>query len=320
MILSGKGAMVWQLRDWMRGDPVAQVEEAKRLNLRWLSVKVHNLELLKWDGRLAPGRQNWDLLPFLVPMMADAGIIVVAWGWIEGRTKATSIPPNRPWALQEAQACVQAMNMLVGLGGQAVYQVDAESKYKQSATRRDMGDQARTFMLQVKMGVPGIEMHLCSFKYPSLHSELPFVRFLEQCDGNSAQVYWEHESAVEAGVRNLDRSLREYDVIRRLPQVPIGPLYAAKNRTTGALWRATPEQIRAFLESAKARGCEGVGVWALDEATAEQVEAFRAFEWDVAAPPPPASPPTVPMAEWAKELDAWARQDIYSPYVGPSPQ
>ena len=72
----GKGVMVWKIRDWAGGDPAPQVKDAQALGLNWVALKVVDGTLERWEGNRP--KQNADLLPALVPRLAEAGITVIA--------------------------------------------------------------------------------------------------------------------------------------------------------------------------------------------------------------------------------------------------
>jgi len=82
MIPSQKMAMVWKLRNWCGGNPLAQVAEAQRLGLARVSIKVTDGKVERWESG---SRTNKDLLPATVLALQSAGIEVDGWAWMKGR-------------------------------------------------------------------------------------------------------------------------------------------------------------------------------------------------------------------------------------------
>jgi hypothetical protein len=271
--------MVWKLREWKNGNPQDQLDECRRLGLRWISIKDQDGELARWEGSLA--RQNADLIPVTVPVLANAGIHVSGTVWLYGRTRTL----NRDWSVVEADATIAIAQALRNIGVEPVLLVNAEGYYKTTALRPNMGDLARVYCQRVRMGVPDIQLILDTYKFPSIHSTFPFSRFMESCVGNAPEEYWLGETALNAGVATLDRSLVEYAAIRVLPTVPIAPTYPY-GLGDGTTWTAGPLQLTNFFQRAVTKGCQGAGIWRLETATPGQKDAIAAFPWPGPVPQP----------------------------------
>ena len=298
----GKGVMVWKIRDWAGGDPATQVEDAQTLGLNWVALKVVDGTFERWEGNRP--KQNADLLPALVPRLAEAGITVIAWGWTYGRTRQL---PFASIAAREAQITAEIVARYAGLGMKKVYLIDAEHDYKESYRRLgqvvglNMAAEAIKYMTTLRAAGPDLRLYLCAYRYPSLHGDFPWSAFLDHAHGHAPQVYFLEDSRPEGGEVQVARSLQELTALKPLPGLPIGPTYRHVMRN-GNEWRATGEQLMRFFARAKALGCEGVGVWTLEQATEEQRLALQAFHWaDGEAP--------APRVRW-EDLDAAAKDAL----------
>jgi hypothetical protein len=75
--------------------------------------------------------------------------------------------------LEEARIAIQRVRQF-NLDG---YVIDAEKQYETSTKR----PAAQRFMEEVRSALPGLPVALSSFRYPSMHSQLPWKEFLEKC-------------------------------------------------------------------------------------------------------------------------------------------
>jgi hypothetical protein len=298
----GKGAMVWKIRDWAGGDPAAQVADAQALGLNWIALKVVDGTLERWEGNLP--KQNADLLPALVPRLAEAGVTVIAWGWTYGRARRLPFPSI---AAREAQVTAEVVARYAGLGMQKVYLVDAEHDYKETFRRPgqvvglNMAAEATRYMTTLRAADPGLRLYLCAYRYPSVHGDFAWSAFLAHADGHAPQVYFLEDTRPDGGALQLERSRQELTALKPLPFLPIGPTYRHVMQN-GNEWRATGEQLTRFFARAKALGCAGVGVWVLEQAIEAQRLALQAFQWEEAAQPGP-------RVRW-EELDAAAKDGL----------
>ena len=297
----GKGAMIWKIREWAGGDPAAQVGDAQALGLNWVALKVVDGTLERWERNLP--KQNADLLPALVPRLAEAGITVIAWGWTYGRIRNL---PFTSIAALEAQLTAEIVARYAGLGLKKVYLIDAEHDYKESYRRPgqvvglNMAGEATKYMTTLRAADPDLRLYLCAYRYPSVHGDFPWAAFLADAHGHAPQVYFLEDVRSEGGELQLARSLQELTALKPLPALPIGPTYRHVRRD-GKEWQATGEQLTRFFAKAKALDCVGVGVWTLEQATEEQRLALQAFQWEEAQPEP--------RVRW-EDLDAAAKDAL----------
>jgi len=295
--LNGLGAMIWKLRDWQQGDPVMQAQQCLDLGLSWVAIKIIDGTLERWEGNRE--RQNADLLPLSVPVLIGAGVTVCAWGWTYGRGVW---PPYVSIARKEAEETVWIMEKHIQAGMSPYYLIDAEKHY----SRRGMEKQAEIYMDAFSSIGANIKTLLCSYRWPLTHQpKFPVRAFMDQAYGAAPQVYWLLDNRENAGAVQLERSFNQYASIRPTPFLPIGPTYSYGG------WRASKAQLLGFFGKAKDLDCIGAGVWALEQASPEQLNALAEFSWK-----PPEPPASVPLEEWAPELDTWART---RGYTGPRP-
>ena len=269
-ILAGKGAMVWQLRNWQGGDPQAQAEHARQLGLDWVSLKVIDGQSETWESpRFVPAaRQNAALLSDTLAALRAAGVQIFGWGYSYGGVYRLGLFfPSKTIAQREGEAAgpVLARHGLPG------FQIDAEREYRRGVGR---AERAEAYCLGLVSSAP-VEHSLCSYRFPrSSAADFPTSAFAPYMENWSPQVYWIRDNRPHGGAAQLEMSVAEYQALRPLPMTPIGPTYPDRG------WRATPIQLRLFFEKAREIGvCVGVGIWCLDLATPEQLAALGEFAW-----------------------------------------
>ncbi len=99
------------------------------------------------------------------------------------------------------------------------YVIDAESQYKDPAKKAA----AIHYMKRLRTALGSTPIALTSYRFPSFHPQLPWREFLDRCDFNIPQVYWEfnHNPAIQ-----LTRSVREFQEMTPFrPIIPAGPAY-----------------------------------------------------------------------------------------------
>ncbi|MEJ5203376.1 MAG: nuclear transport factor 2 family protein [Anaerolineales bacterium] len=221
MGLQGKGFMIWQIARCEGGNAQAIANAAQAAGLTHVSIKIA-------DGTVAYNIDKTtgkDLVPPVVQALRAKNIQVWGWHYVYGYNPAG-----------EAQIAIKRVKEL-GMEG---YIIDAEAEYKQPG--RDVA--ARRFMADLRAGLPSTPIALCSYRFPTYHPQLPWKEFLEKCDLNMPQVYW--QAAHNAGAQ-LRRCVSEFQAITPVrPIIPIGPVYKAGD------WTATPADIIEFLDTARA--------------------------------------------------------------------
>lgn len=267
-MLQGKGFYLWNIPNCEKGDVKQIASLARQAGLTHLLIKVadryypHNVSS---DGSI-------DFVPPLADALREAGIQVWGWQYVYG------FEPG-----PEARMANQRIEQL-HLDG---FVIDAEEQYKlpgrEQAARRYLGDLRSRF--------PDLPLGLSSYRFPTLHPQLPWKAFLEHVDFNMPQVYWEkaHNPADQ-----LARTLREFRNIGPLrPVFPTGAAYK------GGGWRPTPADTREFLKAVDGAGLKGCNFWGWEFCRRDLPEL-----WDVIAghgqpepAPPPAPAPDVDIAQ-----------------------
>jgi len=266
----GKGAMIWQLREWQDGDPARQVAQALDLRLSHVSIKIIDGTNERYEPWWVK-RQNYELLPETIPALRDAGIGVKGWGWTYG-----SYPKI------EAEKTIE----LCRIHGIDEFDIDAEHQYNVPG----MAGTAEIYSCTLAGAVPEIRVGLCSYRFPKTYQpDFPVDAFAPFMDYWVPQVYFLGDCRLTGGASQLEISSKQYDGIRRLPFIGVAPTYPYGD------WRATKDQLLLFFEKAKDLGHEGFMIWDLPQASQEQIEAVREFEWD----PQPAM-------DWATDVRASA--------------
>jgi hypothetical protein len=220
MGLVGKGMMIWQVSRCERGDAGMIATISQKSGFSHVLIKIAN-------GIYAYNLDNTgkiDLVAPVVQALKAKGIQVWGWHYVYGNIPAT-----------EAQIAVKRVKEL-GLDG---YVIDAESEYKEPGKEAA----AIKFMSVLRQGIPNTPVALCSFRYPSYHPQLPWKAFLDKCDYNMPQVYW--QGAHNPGSQ-LERCVREFRTMTPTrPIIPTGPMYRASP------WAPTPEDTLEFLKTAR---------------------------------------------------------------------
>ncbi len=278
---AGVGALVWKLRMWEGGLPSAQVKQALELGLSSVCLKINDGRQERWEG--SRSNQNADLLPATVDALQQAGIKVTGWGWTYGGFGSTRLGLFRPSA-----TIARAEGVLVGQlclrYGMDDYLIDAEVQYN----RAGMEPSAIALCEGLRATAPDVNQLLASYRFPrTAQPAFPVEAFAPFQNGWAPQVYWLGDNRPDGGAIQMQRSKdNHYDVIRKLPFVPIAPTYVAAGP-----WTATKLQLTNFFQRAVEIGSEGVSVWDLPQANASQLEAIKEFDWPGVELPEPPEPP-----------------------------
>lgn len=261
MALQGKGFMIWQIARCENGNAAAIANAARAAGLTHVLIKIA-------DGIYSYNvdkNTKVDLVPPVVEALRSKGIQVWGWHYVYGYNPAG-----------EAQIAIQRVNQFA-LDG---YVIDAESEYKLPG--RDVA--ARRFMEDLRRGIPSTPVALCSYRYPTLHPQLPWKDFLDKCDLNMPQVYW--QAAHNAGAQ-LRRCVREFQAISPVrPIVPTGPVYKVGD------WTPTPADVVEFLDTARALNLAAANFfeWYYGRTILKpDWDAIAAYPW-TATPPPTDAP------------------------------
>jgi hypothetical protein len=234
----GKGMFVWSLPHCAGGNPIALAAKAKEAGFSWIALKVQ-------DGTYI---YNEQLIGPAVEALWHQGLDVWGWGYVYGANKL-----KMSVAASEAATTVQAVSRY-GLSG---FLIDAEVEYKRQPQNRGW---AATYMAAVRSSLPNTPLGLCSYRYPSLHPEIPWADFLSRCDFHAPQVYW--IDANNPGWQ-LEKSVKELRALKNLPVVPVGAAFSYGK------WSPTVAELNQFDETARRLKLPGVSWWSWQHAEAD---------------------------------------------------
>jgi hypothetical protein len=259
MTLKGKGFFIWKIRDCEKGIPTAIAAAALSAGLTHVLVKVadgsgpYNISK---DGPT-------DLVPPVVEALKAAGLQVWGWQYIYG------FDPKG-----EARIAARRVKQF-NLDG---FVIDAESEFKIPGRAAA----ARRYSQDLRNAIPNVPLALSSFRFPSYHRAFPWREFLEVCDINMPQVYW--EKAHNPGPQ-LKRCVAELTALQpSRPVIPTAPTY----KTGG--WRPTPADFTEFFASARELNLAGANFFSWDECTRDLPELWKAmseYRWEDGSFQPP---------------------------------
>ncbi|MGQ0603237.1 MAG: hypothetical protein ACT4QE_16255 [Anaerolineales bacterium] len=281
-MLTGKGWFIWQISRCEGGHPQVIATRAKAAGCTHVLIKIaERIHAFGFD------QFKRDLVPPVAEALRAQGIGVWGWHYVYG---------DQP--LKEAEIAVKRTRELQ-LDG---YVIDAEIEYKHPAKVAA----ARQYMSALRKGLPDTPIALSSFRYPSLHAQLPWQVFLDQCDYAMPQVYWEraHNPA-----QQLERSVTEFNDPKLVgavrPIIPTGAAYGAGN------WRATPGDVEVFLQKALELKLPAANLYSWDYATQP---AHREL-WDAATRLPWPEPQSEDiLTRWLAALNAGSIEQLLALY------
>jgi hypothetical protein len=257
MTVKGKGMMIWQIARCENGDAEKIATVAKQAGFSYVLIKVaeatgpYNVD--KTTGK--------DLVPDVVTALRSKGIGVWGWHYVYGYNPTG-----------EAQIAIKRTKEF-NLDG---YVIDAEAEYKLPGRETA----AATFMNTLRPGLPNTPIALCSYRFPTYHPELPWSTFLEKCDFNMPQVYWQsaHKPAYQ-----LERTVKEFKNIAPFrPIMPTGPMYKVGD------WEPTAADVTEFMDSAQGMGLSSVNYfeWYYGRTIMQPVwNAISSYNWAGASQP-----------------------------------
>ncbi len=231
-MLKGKGYYIWKLSACENGNPLAIAHTAHQAGLTHVLIKIANGI---YDYNYDPS-SGYDLVGPVADALHAKDITVWGWHYVYG-----DLPKD------EAKAAIRQINRLP-LDG---YVIDAEGEYKGKYTP------CRIFMQDLRSALPDYPIALSSYRYPKYHMDLPWTDFLNGCDFNMPQVYWEQSHNPGA---QLDRCITEFQTIitPSRPIIPSGAAYCAGG------WCPTQADIIEFMDRAVTKGLDAVNFWSWD--------------------------------------------------------
>jgi hypothetical protein len=248
----GKGLFINRIRTASGGIVDLIAKQAKRLRLDYMAVKINRGYYGYNYRQLEDGSWVDDYIPALKIALDHVGVSLLGWGSC--------------WLLDGAAEAGKAIERVkkFDLAG---YMIDAEAQAKQSLGRKI---QSMNYANKIN-NEADFPVMLCSYRFPTLHRELPWQNLLSCCDYHAPQVYWIHG---KDPAKQLERSIKELTTIRKLPFVPAGPMFSEHG------WKPTIEEVNEFNQACIDQNCEGVTWWEYDEAQDEGFfPVLESHEW-----------------------------------------
>ncbi len=248
MALVGKGMYVWKLHRIAGGNVQAMVRKALDAGLTHVIIKVA-------DGA---DPYNVDLAGPATDAFKAAGIQVWGWAWLWMRSP-----------FQEAEVAAHRVNTL-GMDG---FVVNAEHPTKGKYA------EAQVYMETLRERINEVPIGLSSYRYPHLHTTLPWKEFLTPSDLDMPQMYWVGEQPADC-VRNSLARHQAFPFAR--PIIPTGAAYG--EQYGNSYFRAQPEEIVEFLNTVRANNLPAANFWSWDWTEAhgpDLWEAIADYDWPV---------------------------------------
>jgi hypothetical protein len=243
MDLEGKGFFTWKLPQCENGDPKKIADLAVSAGLTHLVVKVA-------DGTGAY-HGNWgdtkDYITPLVNELRSRGLKVFGWHYLYGNE------PNG-----EATIAMRRIRQF-NLDG---YVLDVEREYKEAGKK----SAAKRFIGQLRSAYPALTIALSSYRFPSLHPQIPWDEFLEGCSINMPQVYW--MKAHNPG-EQLIKCVREFQ-----GKPHSRPIFPTGSAFKEAGWQPTAMEVLEFMRVAKELNLSGVNFWEWSSARSDPGAGF----------------------------------------------
>ena len=264
-VIQGKWVYVWRVSNIFGGDVPKIIQALQHADVTGIALKVHNGSY-KWDDP-----ELFQVKEF-VDACFEAGIYVIFWGYIylkwnplgEARAAAEMVKQYWPKVL--------------------AYMIDAEAHAKWQRVAAKIF--ARDLQKRIGSLVP---IGLNSYRFPSLHQELPWKALRSPCMFDCPQVYYRWGSPSHNLYKSFDEFSRLYP---KLPFIPAGDMYAEHGYAT------TPAQVKEFLSAVESDPSMPAAImWTMDqiERLPHLWQTFAEFEWPVDGQPPNPTPPPVPM-------------------------
>jgi hypothetical protein len=249
MLLTGKGMFIWRVRGCEDGNVDAIVNLCKVAGLTHILLKVA-------DGNFSYNidtKTGEDLALNLARALKSNNIQVYGWHYVYGYDPKT-----------EADRAIQRVTQL-GLDG---YVIDAEYEYKENHRA------ARLFMDRLRGGLTTLPIGLSSYRFPTLHPQLPWVEFLSKCDFNMPQVYWLLSHNPGEQLRRCQQSFQKIAPYR--PIIPTGSIFRHGD------WMPTLEEMAEFVATARELNMPAVNFWEWSKARRYHAEIWNwlaAYDW-----------------------------------------
>jgi hypothetical protein len=264
----------------------------------WAAPKVAN-------GILPYNRTGQDTyngpdktLPEFYDEMSARGFPRIGWQYLYG---------NSP--IQEANVAIAQIKKYKLQG----FLLDPETEYESLSK----AVAANLYMTHLRAECPGVQIGLASWRFPSLHPNMPWVQFLDQMDASRGDVhmpqcYWEGDTSATGPGAQLARAVKELTLLKNLPVYPIGSAYMNRQKNL-QMWIPTAAQMETFAQTAASLKLAGLSWWAWDTMVAKDApspaQAGKYGWWKTVLKESaffePGTQPA-PALSWDQAIQAWA--------------
>lgn len=140
-----------------------------------------------------------------IKTLHDRGLIVEGWGYHYPKS-----PERQGKAIAERYQTL-ALD---------AYQINVEAQYKLAGETKS----GKAFKAMVNQLSPGMQVTVCSYRFPTVHPEMPWKVMSEHpaVNGWTPQVYW---ALSDNPVEQLQQCFDEYKAIDNKPVYPVGPTF-----------------------------------------------------------------------------------------------
>jgi hypothetical protein len=257
MDLRGKGFYIWRIPYTENGDTGRIINTAQQADLSHVLIKIANAD----DYYNYDFEKNYDLVKPLANAFRQAGISVWGWHYIYG---------DNP--IVEAQVSVARIRE-IGLDG---FVVNAEAEFKEPG----MDTVATTYMRELRRQLGNrYTIALSSYRFPYYHPTFPFAEFLQYCDLNMPQVYWEQ---AHNPVYQLTKSVQDFQTLEPFrPIIPTGAAYPAGG------WEPSPQEVHDFMDAVKSLNLPAANFWSWEHSRRyipEVWDEVAAYDWPATTP------------------------------------
>ena len=251
--MKGKGMYIWMIRNCEDGNISNIIDKAVDCNFKHVLIKIA-------DGSFGFNYiDGVDAAKQLADGLKAKGIDPIGWQYIYG------INPEL-----EADTANKRMRETGCVG----FVINAEQQYRDDP---DNIAKAEIYNSHLDFNVP---IALSTYRYPEVHPEFPYEKFLEVCSMVMPQVYWmEADNPAE----QLDECIFQYRRFTDLPILPTGSAFCEHG------WCPTSVEIIEFSDRAQYLGLPGVNYWEWSNTKANGfMPVVRDYEWITEEDPDPA--------------------------------
>ena len=224
IIPAGKGMFIWQIPRC--GSPQWLADQAALFGFKYLLIKIA-------DGIYDYGVNGGvDQAQQLVNALHANGL--EAWGW------------QYLYSFQPEREAAKAMERILETGVDG-FVIDAEGQCK------GRSEAVKIYCRDLRAEMDELPIGLSSYRFPSLHRELPWNELRAICDFDMPQVYWMGAHNSGAQLRRCEAEFEQFG--KKLPLIPTGAAF----REHG--WQPTAAEISEFMTVAGELGMAGFNFW-----------------------------------------------------------